>query len=437
MTPEQKVRWRDFVKNFSTYDHEAKRYPIFELLEFFEPYYSQRIPLREAVKDEPLAKILRERKIPPEWAGCFSWTEVLRGQVMGIFRPDIRTIIRKMLVGRKFRGLQVLVEEYDAFMKGETFLAPKNYVLAWSPDKPNIEENIEGRTLEEKIEFVCKELDYFINEVIPRLRNGSELGKGYIDALESVRTHSIKAGVEIDTEALEKRHVKIQRRGDESYQELLEKCELARIEMEKYKKETIVLNEIELALQRYMKMKDSSYLQDHPAEDYISLWVIQGVRKSDVKEEEIREILRILKLPEDNIITIKGYGFTQYTLPDDEEDKRRLLKEAEFEKLRRRYLMGIMRTLRPLDKEVRAYLELDEHGKPKTLRITVWRQVSPDDENKRKTIIEELEAKGFKVNSWTHHIKGVKEVSLKGEESLKELQNIAKRMLTFMKIRYE
>jgi len=99
--------------------------------------------------------------------------------------------------------------------------------------------------------------------------------------------------------------------GVESYEALLEKREAAREEMRKYHKETAVLWGIARALGHWIEVKDDRSFWDRPAEDYICSWVINGVRKSDAKEDDIREILRILKLPENHIITIKGYGYTR------------------------------------------------------------------------------------------------------------------------------
>lgn len=429
-SPEQKLRWNRFYKNFATYDTDSGRRPISELMKILEPYRMRGTPLRKVVEDEVVAKFLSKRGIPPQWAGCFSWTEIIRGRHGdGIFFPDISTVIRKMLIGRRFRGLQVFIRRYKDFKEGRTILAPRNYVLAWNVKKTDIRANIEGRSPEEKTDYLIKELDFFVNERIPELRNGSHLGGGFLAACEAVLKRSIEAHVKIDVNALDRQHVNVRRIGDENPAELLEKCELARDEMRKYNTETIVLTKIADVLQHWIEAKDDSYFKTNPPEDYICLWVLQGVSRSDVKEREVRRILQILKLPEDHVVTIKGYGFTHYRLSKDREDRKRLLREAELEKQRRKYLLNIVKAIRPFEKEAHAYLDLDDQGEPKRLLITVWRHVRSDDEAKRKEVIEELRAKGFKAKDRTHYVRGTKQVDLKGNEDSEQLQEIARRMI--------
>jgi hypothetical protein len=303
MTLEQELRWNRFFRNFLTYDTDSGREPLSELHEFFEPFEKQGVPLRDAIKDNQLHDLLLARGIPPDWAGCFSWTDIFGG-LCGVFAPDLAKVIRRMLIGKRLRGLQVFVEKYQDFIDGKSFMAPKNYVLAWSPQRPNIEENIEGRSPEERLEYVVKELDLFIKEKIPEVRNGRDMKGGYLAARDAASAKSIESGLRIDFDALDKEHVQLVRTGNESYAELLQKCESARDELRKYDEETVILHELANSLQHWIEMKDSPYVQEHPPEKYVSSWVIRNAR-SDIDERVIRKILQILKLPEDHVITIK------------------------------------------------------------------------------------------------------------------------------------
>jgi len=416
MSEKQAKRWLRFFKNFLTYDSESGRYPLNEIWSMLEPYWKQRIPLRMAFKDEELARTLSERGIVPQWAGCFSWTEILEGYVAGLFFPDIREVIRRMLLGKRVRGLQILVEEYEKFMKGDTILTPKNYVLAWSPEKPNVRENLK-MSPEEKIAFITKELEFFIDKI-------STFKEEWMEAKRRVMELSIKASIRLGLEALEKRHSEVKILGSEPYETLKEKAETAREEMRKYIKETAILWGVAGALEKWIKIKDA--LHDHPAEDYISLWVIKDVRKRDAKEEEIREVLRTLKLPESHVITIREYGRTWYELPRNEDDRKRLLKKAEIEGKRRELILGIMKAVRPLDKDTEVYLEMDDEGTPRMLKITVYR---PLEKGRSEEIMNALKKEGFKVGKWGDYISGFKEITLRGDEDLKELQQIARKSI--------
>jgi len=84
----------------------------------------------------------------------------------------------------------------------------------------------------------------------------------------------------------------------------------------------------------------------------------------------------------------------------------RLLKKAELEEKRRRLLLGIMKSIKPLEKNAKVYLEMNSQGKLERLEITVYRPVEPSEERSKKIIKEELEMKGFKVEEWIDHISG-------------------------------
>ena len=431
MTQNQILRWEKFQDNFSTYGLEANhgRSPIAELEETFAPFIKQGIPLQKAANGE-IATILEQKGIPSSWAGCFSWTELFRGDHGdGIFYPDLSRIIRRILIGRRVRGLQAQIRSYDDFMNGRTRLVAKNYVLAWSPEKPSPEENIEGRSLQDRKNTIIKELDFFINDQIPQYINGSQSYTGYLKAKELVRERSNKAGLKKDLNALDRQHVEIKHTGDESYQVLLQKCELARNEMRKYNHETIVLKEIANALERWANVQNDSYYQRHPKEDCVAYWVIRGIRKNDVKEEDIRRILGILNLPENHIITIKGYGFTDYRFSKNEKDRQNFLREAELERLRKKYIQSIMKTIRPLEKDVSIKLELNENREPKLLVLEICRQVEPTAETERNTIIEKLRARNFETKNYSWTIYATKKADLTGKENIKELRDLAKRML--------
>jgi hypothetical protein len=432
MTEDQIVRWNRFRENFSTYGISSNhdKHPLIELESLFEPFRKKNMSLHEAVKNEKLALFLAQKGIPPSWAGCFSWTEVYRGyHGDGIFYPDLDRVLRRILVGRQFKGLQLQIQSYEDFEKKFMSLVAKNYVLAWSLERPDIEENIEGRPEQEKIDYAAKELDFFVKEQIPRFRNGSEYGGGYEQAKDSAAKASVGTGLRINLEALEKQHVDIRHTGTESYDELLRKCETARNEMRNYHKETVVLNQIASALENWERLKKEGYVERIRLEDQIAQQVIQWVEKAVVKEDEVRQILRTMDLPEHNVITIKAYGYTWYKVPENNRDKETLLKEARLQKIRREYLMKINKVIKPLESDAQVDIGLTDGGKPRWLVMRIWKQIEEEDEALRKSVTDDLIARRFNVKTWTWAIEGTKQSLLTGEENLKQLQEIAKQML--------
>jgi hypothetical protein len=432
MTEDQIVRWNRFRENFSTYGISSNhdKHPLIELESLFEPFRKKNMSLHEAVKNEKLALFLAQKGIPPSWAGCFSWTEVYRGyHGDGIFYPDLDRVLRRILVGRQFKGLQLQIQSYEDFEKKFMSLVAKNYVLAWSLERPDIEENIEGRPEQEKIDYAAKELDFFVKEQIPRFRNGSEYGGGYEQAKDSAAKASVGTGLRINLEALEKQHVDIRHTSTESYDELLRKCETARNEMRNYHKETVVLNQIASALENWERLKKEGYVERIRLEDQIAQQVIQWVEKAVVKEDEVRQILRTMDLPEHNVITIKAYGYTWYKVPENNRDKETLLKEARLQKIRREYLMKINKVIKPLESDAQVDIGLTDGGKPRWLVMRIWKQIEEEDEALRKSVTDDLIARRFNVKTWTWAIEGTKQSLLTGEENLKQLQEIAKQML--------
>jgi hypothetical protein len=433
MTQDQVLRWDRFRDNFSTHGlgPNYAKFPISELGDMFMPFQKRGISLHNAVQDEKVASLLVQKGVPPSWAGCFSWTEIFTGyHGDGVFYPDLDRVIRRILIGKQFKGLQVQIQSRVDFEKEHVYLVAKNYVLAWSPEKPDIKENVEGRSQQDRINYITKELDFFINEQIPQLRNGSNHRTSYLEAKEAVAKGSTETGIRIGLEALDRQHTNVERTGTESYEELLQKCEMARNEMRNYHREIIVLHQIAFALQNWVRTRKEGYLQRKRPKDQIAQWVIGGVEKAAVKENDIRQILRTLSLPEHNVMTVKGYGFTDYRLPENKEDKERLLKEAKLQRIRRGYLIGIRKAIKPLEGDADVDMGLTENGEPKWLAIIVQKEVEQQNEEERKTIVSDLKGKNFKTKNWSWVIEGTKQTFLTGKENLKQLQEMAKRMLT-------
>ena len=226
MTPQQEERWNKFRANFSTYgtDTEPVRYPVEELKEIFNPFLENNIALRQAVNDDKVASVLRSKGIPSAWAACFSWTELYRGQNGdGMFYPHIEKVISRMLVSGN-KGLQVIVRNLEGFAKYGSGLSAKNYIIAWTPEKPDVRSNIEDRTSKSRKETLLKELDHFVNNQIPKCRNGTNIEGGYLKAKADVLERCLDVRLKIDPENLDRQHAEIRWNETESVTELSQKC---------------------------------------------------------------------------------------------------------------------------------------------------------------------------------------------------------------------
>ena len=408
MTRKQKLIWEKFRSSFQPQ----------ELRPHFDIYMKRGIPLRQAVKDKSLANVLRRKGINPKWAGCFSWTEIYRPST-GIFIPSPEIVARRMLL-KGIKGLQVLLFRYEDFIKNKLPITAKNYVLAWDPEKPDIEKNLFNRTLQEKIELIGSELDHFLNEELPKYK------KEYEEAKERVIHENSKIRMKINLKSLDEQHIDIKRTGDESFEELCDKCEQARIEMRKYREETIVLKQLAQSISFWNKVKNEQYYREHSPEEYVTLWVIQGIKKVDLKEKRVREILKILQLPESHVVAIKRYGTrTEYEiLPKRKEERDTLLKQIELEELRSKYLKEVMRVIKSIDRDAHAILNLTDEGKPIQLTIRIRKLINEYNESERAALINNLKTRGFKVKVMTRYLCGEKRINLYGVETPEDLEKL-------------
>jgi hypothetical protein len=331
-----------------------------------------------------------------------------------------------MLLGRKTKGFQTKFSASQSFVNGHIpFLAAKNYELAWSIEKPDVESNLLQRNRNEKMAHIKRELGHFIEDEIPRLK------KAFLEAKESVAKAELIANVRLNVETLDSQHTEIQRKDDESYEELAEKCEKGRVEMNKYREETGVLEEIASVLKSRERIEYWVYSEGYSAEEYVSRCAIENSRKMNVPETQVREILHTLGLPEDHILTIREYGRgTYYEVARTIEEESQLLNKIEKEKKRAKLLKAIVATVRSIDPRARARLELSESGEPKWLQVYVDVMTDNLGDAERDVIEEQLRKRGFKIEKTSWDIRGSRYADLEGVETSKELQEIARKMMT-------
>lgn len=336
-------------------------------------------------------------------------------------------MIIRLLIGDKIRGLQLQIVPYEEFINGHTLLVARNYVLAWSPKKPNVIENIERRDEQAKTDFLQKELLHFINDELPRIINkGDMFTASYNATKDAVIEIRQKADIKINVEALHNQHTEIKLTGKESYIELITKCEIARVEMRKYRQEAIVLDVLKNAIEKWIELRNEEYFRKYNAEEFVAKYVLENTGKNLVKEKQIRHILKILSLPEDQVVTIKAQGNTYYRLPEGETSREKLLKRSEIEEKKRKLRMKIMKVVRPVLKDADVSIELKENLEPATISIEVNKYPK---EGERDKIVADLVKKGFEVDNHLWGIYGIKQTELTGKEGIKQLEEIAKRML--------
>ena len=396
-TPEQGLRWEK-LRN-TLIDRE--------FLEELSKCYPSELELGEVISAEPMISVLKEKGADLRWAVCFSWTDIFSS--LGTPMVTIEKVLRSMLTGG-MRGIQAVFRSYEDFKRGETMLLPKNFKLAWSPEKPSINNNLMMSPEEEK-SFLASELSLFIQDLE---KQREELAK----VISNAQTRAREQGIDLDFEELLSVHRRMT--FDESYgpEELREKCELARSEMRAFREEIATVETLAFKLEN---LRESAAELKRDPKSLLAFWTILRTRKREVKEERIREILRLLGLPENQVITLRYYGGTSYHLPSNEAKRIELLERARQESLRLPYLKQLSPLARSFNRNMYVDVKL-ENEKPTKMTISYCKwfiREEPVDE----ALLKRFQQAGFSVETSTSHLSADKEIVLRGEESLKELGN--------------
>ncbi len=298
---EQSQRWDKFRERFNDLSHGSQKSPIDELWHLLEPYYDKEVPLTQAVQSEELHKALIAKGIEPEWVGCFFWTDILNNP-MGFFYPFIENVLKGLLT-KGIRNITFIFNPYDDFIEGKYGYSRFNCVLAWSPEKPDMEVNLFSRTSKEKKKFILAELQRFLEIICDSRIKYTE-----------IKNELLRMSSKLIFKALEQHHIEILSNPKESLTKLATKCERARNEMRQYDEEIAVLTTIKSALLSCTNPKEISRSKN-PVEEQVAWLTLSWQPKYTVKEKRIRELLKLLGLPEEKVKSIKYPGSkTEYRL---------------------------------------------------------------------------------------------------------------------------
>jgi hypothetical protein len=230
-------------------------------------------------------------------------------------------------------------------------------------------------------------------------------------------------------EQLDSQHKKIVWNENEPIPDLSRKCELARIEMRNYDREIKVLEVIPRIIECWDGLGNDSDSKQLTLTEFLTATLFEWIHKNEMKEQELRQILRALKLPEDKVVTIRGYKYTYYRIAKNDADKANFVNESQTEKLRRKYRLAINKALKPFEQDFYVYLAFDDKKVLKQVSIEILREIDGKTEKEKTAIMNALSDRGFRIKGRSWAISGIKERNLTGQESIKELQNIAIAMI--------
>lgn len=228
-TPEQAQIWDRFRRNFNNVSNENREISPQQLHELFQPYHRQDVPLDRVVMTDSVSKTLEKYGIKPKWAACFSWTDFYFS-FLGIFYPELEKVLRKLLL-KGVRGIQAVFRNYKDFKEGRTMLVAENFQLAWSMEKPDVRKNLE-MSQEAKIAFITSELKLFQKQLISLKEQLSKL---------QIELSSITSGTELsfNFDKLNSKHASTSFGENDTCDDLVTKCELARKELRAHGKSVV------------------------------------------------------------------------------------------------------------------------------------------------------------------------------------------------------
>lgn len=225
--------------------------------------------------------------------------------------------------------------------------------------------------------------------------------------------------------------------GDDRYKEmpdekLGELVESKRNELKETIRQLEVFRTALKAIARWKREKlyEVSWFAKWPMDSWIAMETLQNVRKDFVSEEKIRENLRILGLPEDRVLPEKGYGKTEYTIPENAEEEEKIRRENLRVETRRKYVQKLQPEVRRIKKELSLEVELDEDLKPNTFKICyIHRSWSDDVTDSTRAMMDWCKTHGFaiKEDKYLTYAELVVPVGRLGD--LREMKNEIKKRL--------
>lgn len=417
----QKERWEKFRRNFSTVFEDQREMSPQQLRDLLEPYYRQDIPLNKAVMIDSVYRTLNDCGIKPEWAACFSWTNVLFPPI-GIFVPELNKVLRKFLL-KGIRGIQAWFEDSENFKKGHKILLAENFQLAWSPEMPNVEKNL-NMPSEEKKAFIIRELRLFQKQLLPLREQMHKLQ-------EDLNSVCSPAGLDLDFKKMNSKHLDISFDENEQISSLLDKCERIRSELRSYHEELAVLSTLKYNVEEFQRRKSDPffYSLNYTLKELVTFWTILRTPKYESKEEKVREVLSDLRLPEDYVVTIRTYGTrTRYELEPDSNKRKELLEKAEEEETKNKYLRPLNRIAKRYDKNF--YVGIDFlKGRPTALNINYHNWSFDESGDKGKQISSRLQIAGFKLSSHKYSLNANKIVKVESNATNEDLKKTVEKAL--------
>lgn len=337
MTEEQMLRWKRFSESFKDFIHERQRNPNIQMDKMsFPDFVSQEFD-NGALKKE----------IVLSWAKTFSKANTWW---YSRFNPNFGEVTKKILL-KDIKRVQIL--HFEKIRDFKSFDGRDKRYLLWSPKSPDININFKKVSIPE----ICRDkIDEFINDL-------EKEKKELLDVQSEIIQKAKKVGIHLSFEKLNSLHPSInyhrKKYGPSKLQEL---TELTRTETKKCETEKRVLNFINQMLQVEYPFENE---EKGSKEEKITLKIFKKHQETYLKEKDLRQVLRVLELPEDHVITMRQCGkyndkcWTTYILESESLKREKIITKSKIEKKRTEYIKAIRPKIRKIDKNLGVYVEMN------------------------------------------------------------------------------
>lgn len=393
MTEEQKLRWERFSESFKVFIKEREKMSMWKI--------QMKMSFPEYLSQEPISKVLGRHGIVPEWAKTFSWSNTL---YYCRFDPNIWTVTTKLIL-KNIRRIQIF--HFNDIKGFKPFDIRDKYYLLWSPEFPDIDRNFEKVSVHE---IVQDKIDNFIDDF-------EKEKEQLMEVQPEIAEKAKKLGITFSFKKLNSLHPPIKYHKRDGPDKLQEKCELARTETKKCRIERQALYVISYVLEKKTPYRDDT---NGSKEEKITFMILKEHQEKYLKEKDLREVLKVLNLPEDHVITMdlcwRGNGKCgkEYILEPEPLKRKEVKRKAKIEKKRVGYIAAIRREIQKINKNFWVYVEMKD-TKPQKIEIYFR-------EHRNNDLVPFFKDRGFTVKeSLDRGFFAETHIPLQGDETKKEI----------------
>lgn len=311
--------------------------------------------LKDALKKHDVIRLAEKARLNLDWAECFSWSHLKKGNIGVLFFPAVDTPLRKYVVGwLAQKGLSVQFQLKSNFGKEGRLGLVKNYKKIWDRATP-IEEILRNFRATEEEERAFLERD---------LSDLSEQLKVVADELEQKKqrvSQNLPSRLKLKLDRITEFPVStVSQQND--LDTLRDRCQETRDVLRLARKNSVFLDILDWRID-HIGRGGALFLVER---------ILNRTPNDELTELEIRHFLRKMELPEQRFMVCQSRGI-RIVIRDPSKRKRQLLSEQEVLTEGAGRIESRIRALLPMRRRWRIYVELLRDGGKIAVK-SLWRK---------------------------------------------------------------